>query len=82
MGYEYYVGIDEVMRCRYLRKIIRGICEISSKWGGGILDHTEYMVLPILLRNSDHMGSLAMLVEHRQPLVLFCPLSQRGVGGI
>jgi len=29
MGYEYYVGIDEVMRCRDLRKFIRGICEIS-----------------------------------------------------
>ncbi len=39
------------------------------------------MVLPITLRNSDHMGPIAMLVEQRQPLVLFCPLSQRGQGG-
>ncbi len=28
--------------------------------------------------NSAPMGSIAMLVEQRQPLVLFCPLSQRG----
>ncbi len=41
----------------------------------GSLDHTEYMVLPIPIRNPDHHGINPMLGP---PLVLFCPLLQRG----
>jgi len=54
----------------------------SSQGLEGERDHTEYMVLALPLRNSAPMGSIAMLVEQKEPLVLFCPLCKGGVGGI
>ena len=59
--------------------LFHGLYILVELGDGEFLDHSEYMVLPIPIRNPDHNGINPMLGP---PLVLFCPLLQRGVGGI
>jgi len=45
------------------------------------MDHTKYRVLPIPLRNSDHMGSIAMLVGAKATVGPFLPPFAKGGRG-